>query len=152
MTGSFADDWPYGICFLFHVIFIKCIFIKIVVLDMKIRLANWFWLSQYCSACAASTRQSDSRKPVCWEWRQHRRRGGSPHPARPRSSSSFYTILQIQPEKYEARKQKKLHKLKVTHQEICLTLMPVVDLLSGMPWPGSCCGCGVCQIIPVIVI
>ena len=118
---------------------------------MKIRLANWFWLRQYCSASAASTRQSDSRKPVCWEWRQHRRRGGSPHPARPRSSSSFYTILQIQPEKYEARKQKKLQVKSYTH-EICLTLMPFVDLLSGMPWPCSCCGCAVCQIIPVIVI
>ena len=149
MTGSFADDWPYGICFLFHVIFIKCIFIKIVVLDMKIRLANWFWLRQYCSASAASTRQSDSRKPVCWEWRQHRRRGGSPHPARPRSSSSFYTILQIQPQKYEVRKQKKLQVKSYTH-EICL--MPFVDLLSAMPWPGSCCGCVVCQIIPVILI
>ena len=92
-------------------------------------LSNWFWLGQYCSASAASTRQSESRKPVCREWRQHRRRGGSPHPARPRSSS-FYTTLQIQPEKYEARKQKKLQVKSYTH-EICLTFMPLWTCCQG---------------------
>ena len=92
-------------------------------------LANWFWLGQYCSASAASTRQSESRKPVCREWRQHRRSGGSPHPARPRSSS-FYTTLQIQPEKYEARKQKKLQVKSYTH-EISLSFMPLWTCCQG---------------------